>query len=184
MNKIIAYIRKDEWSPYVAGVGLGLVAILSMWLANQTLGASGAFESVVGALGKSLDVIGRQAPPSLINNSYWVNLMRPEISWEVWLILGTIVGGGIGALTSGTWKLRTMPDKQWTAVFGKSRVTRWVLAFLGAIVLEVGAGLANGCTSGLAISGGLQLAPSAFLFMAGMFAAGIPTALIIYGRRY
>ena len=184
MNKIIAYIRKDEWSPYVAGVGLGLVAILSMWLANQTLGASGAFESIVGALGKSLGMIGRQAPPSFINTSYWVNLMRPEIGWQVWLILGTILGGGIGALTSGTWKLRTMPDKQWTAVFGTSRVKRWVLAFLGAIVLEVGAGLANGCTSGLAISGGLQLAPSAFLFMAAMFAAGIPTALIIYGRRY
>jgi hypothetical protein len=184
MNKVIAYIRKDEWSPYIAGTGLGVVAILSMWLANQTLGASGAFESAFGAFGKALGWIGRQAPPSFINNSYWVNLMRPEIGWQVWLILGTILGGAIGALTSATWRLRTMPAKQWTEVFGTSRAKRWVLAFFGAIVLEVGAGLANGCTSGLAISGGLQLAPSAFLFMAGMFAAGIPTALIIYGRRY
>jgi len=184
MNKIIAYARKEEWSPYVAGAALGLVAILSMWLANQSLGASGAFESVVGALGKSLGLIGRQAPPSFINTSYWINQMRPEISWQVWMIVGTLLGGGLGALTAGTWKLRTMPDKQWTAIFGTSRVKRWVLGFLGAVVLEVSAGLANGCTSGLAISGGLQLAPSAFLFMAGMFAAGIPTALIIYGRRY
>jgi len=184
VNKFVAYLKKDEWSPYIAGILLGLVAVLSMWLAQQSLGASGAFESVVGALGKSLGLIGRQAPPSFINTSYWINQMRPEISWQVYLIVGTILGGGLGALTSGTWKLRTMPDKQWTAVFGSGRVKRWALAFLGAIVLEVGAGLANGCTSGLAISGGLQLAPSAFLFMAGMFAAGIPTALVIYGRRY
>jgi hypothetical protein len=30
----------------------------------------------------------------------------------------------------------------------------------------------------------MLLAPSAFIFIAGMFASGIATALIIYGRRY
>jgi hypothetical protein len=59
-----------------------------------------------------------------------------------------------------------------------------VLGFLGAIVLEYGAGIAGGCTSGLAISGGMLLAPAAFLFIAGMFASGIFTALIIYRNRY
>ena len=39
-------------------------------------------------------------------------------------------------------------------------------------------------TSGLAISGGMLLAPAAFLFIAGMFASGIVTALIIYGKKY
>jgi len=77
-----------------------------------------------------------------------------------------------------------MPEKQWTQTFGKSRVTRWVLVFFGAILLEYGVGLAGGCTSGLAIWGGLQLAPAAFLFMGGMFATGILTALIVYRKRY
>ena len=53
---------------------------------------------------------------------------------------------------------------------------RWGLAFIGAIILEYAAGIAGGCTSGLAISGGMLLAPAAFLFIAGMFASGIITA--------
>ena len=61
---------------------------------------------------------------------------------------------------------------------------RWLVLFLGAILLEYGAGIAGGCTSGLAISGGVQLTPSAFLFMGGMFASGIPIAMILYRRRY
>jgi len=56
--------------------------------------------------------------------------------------------------------------------------------FFGGILLEYGAGIAGGCTSGLAISGGVQLAPAAFLFIAGMFASGIITAMILYGKRY
>ena len=51
---------------------------------------------------------------------------------------------------------------------------------MGAIILEYAAGIAGGCTSGLAISGGMLLAPAAFLFIAGMFASGILTALIVY----
>jgi uncharacterized protein len=37
--------------------------------------------------------------------------------------------------------------------------------------LEYAAGIAGGCTSGLAISGGMLLAPAAFLFIMGMFAS-------------
>jgi len=51
-------------------------------------------------------------------------------------------------------------------------------------VLEYAAGIAGGCTSGLAISGGMLLVPAAFLFIAGMFGSGILTALIIYRNRY
>jgi hypothetical protein len=77
-----------------------------------------------------------------------------------------------------------MPDKQWSEAFGPSRAKRWGIAFLGGAVLQYAAGIAGGCTSGLAISGGMLLAPAAFLFIAGMFASGILTALIVYRARY
>jgi hypothetical protein len=76
------------------------------------------------------------------------------------------------------------PDEQWKRVFGPQVWKRWVLAFVGAIILEYAAGIAGGCTSGLAISGGMLLAPAAFLFIAGMFASGIVTTLLIYRSRY
>jgi hypothetical protein len=94
----------------------------------------------------------------------------------------------VGAATSGTlwWgkKGAANSDLQWKRVFGPQVWKRWVIAFFGAILLEFAAGIAGGCTSGLAISGGMLLAPAAFLFIAGMFASGILTALIVYRRSY
>jgi uncharacterized membrane protein YedE/YeeE len=90
----------------------------------------------------------------------------------------------MGALSSGTFKFRKMDDAQWKQAYGKQTWKRWLLLFLGGIVLEYAAGIAGGCTSGLAISGGMLLAPAAFLFIGGMFASGIVTALIVYGKKY
>ena len=177
MKAILDYIRREEWSPYVAGILLGLVGILTVWISNSLLGASGAFESLAGMIGKAV-------APGLFNNTYFNYVMPPGITWAVVLLFGIFIGGALGALSSGTWKLRAMDDMQWKRILGDKVWKRWLLLFIGAIILEYGAGIAGGCTSGLAISGGMLLAPAAFLFIAGMFASGILTALIIYRNRY
>jgi hypothetical protein len=177
MQTIVNYVRKEEWSPYVAGGLLGLVGVLAVALTHNLLGASGAFENLAGLLGKAV-------APKLFDNLYFNFIMPPGLTWQVMLLVGVFFGGLLGAVSAGTWKWRAMPDQQWTTVFGRSRWTRWGVAFFGAIVLEIGAGIAGGCTSGLAISGGMLLAPAAFLFIGGMFASGIVTALIVYRGRY
>lgn len=181
MKRILNYIRKDEWSPYTAGILLGIVGVLAVWLSNSLLGASGAFENLAGMIGKSL-------APDLFNNVYFNFIMPPEITWSVVLLVGIFFGGMLGAATSGTLKWgkkdAANSDEQWKNIFGQQIWKRWLLAFVGAIILEYAAGIAGGCTSGLAISGGMLLAPAAFLFIAGMFASGILTAVIIYRRRY
>ncbi len=184
MQQIIASIKREEWSPYLAGILLGLVAISIAVAATAfrdpaiALGASGAFESILGGLAQWV------WPDWVAKNLYFKAVRLPGLTWEVVMLFGLFIGGALGAISSRTWKLRWMPDKQWGEAFGQSRVTRWGLVFLGAILLEYGAGLAGGCTSGLAIWGGLQLAPAAFVFMGGMFATGIVTALVVYRRRY
>lgn len=56
MQQIIAYIKREEWSPYIAGILLGLMAISIAVAATAfhdpaiALGASGAFESILGGL--------------------------------------------------------------------------------------------------------------------------------------
>ena len=177
MKAIIKYIRKDEWSPYIAGIMLGLVGIATVWTANTTLGASGGFENIAAMLGKTL-------APALFDNVYFNFVMRPEITFPVILLVGIFFGGMLGALSSGTFKFRAMDDEQWKTAYGPQPWKRWLLLFVGAIILEYAAGIAGGCTSGLAISGGMLMAPSAFLFIGGMFASGIVTAKIIYGRKY
>jgi uncharacterized protein len=178
MNRLFKGFRNELWSPYVAGVLLGVVGVLAVWLADSLLGASGAFESVAGMLGKAL-------APQTFNVMYFNFIMPTGITWAVILLLGVIIGGAIGALTSRTWKIRwNTDDKQWKAIIGPQLWKRWVIAFFGAIILEYGAGIAGGCTSGLAISGGMLLAPAAFLFIAAMFASGILTTLLVYRRNW
>jgi len=181
MKWLVSYIRKEVWSPYVAGVLLGLVGIAAVWISNSLLGASGAFENLAGMIGKAV-------APKLFDNMYFNFIMPPGITIGVVLLAGVFFGGMLGASTSGTLKWGKKDalnsDNQWKRIFGAQTWKRWLLAFLGAIILEYAAGIAGGCTSGLAISGGMLLAPAAFLFIAGMFASGIVTALVIYRKNY
>jgi uncharacterized protein len=181
MKSFVNYMHKETWSPYVAGILLGIVGILAVLLSNALLGASGAFENVVGMIGKAI-------APDAFDNLYFNFIMPPGITYGVILLVGVFFGGMVGAATSGTLKWgkkdAANSDEQWKRIFGPQVWKRWVIAFFGAIVLEFAAGIAGGCTSGLAISGGMLLAPAAFLFIAGMFASGILTALIIYRRNY
>ncbi|HRJ57904.1 MAG TPA: YeeE/YedE thiosulfate transporter family protein [Anaerolineales bacterium] len=181
MKFILDYIRKDEWSPYVAGVLLGLVGIAAVWASDSLLGASGAFENIAGMIGKAV-------APAAFDNMYFNFIMPPGITYGVMLVVGIFFGGMIGAATSGTLKWgkkdSANSDEQWKRIFGAQTWKRWLIAFFGAIILEYAAGIAGGCTSGLAISGGMLLAPAAFIFIAGMFVGGIPTAWLIYGKRF
>ena len=91
-----------------------------------------------------------------------------------------ILGAFVSAIISGDFRWRLLPDKQWREVFGPSVAKRWMVVFFAAILLEYGAGIAGGCTSGLAISGGVTLAPSAFIFVGAAFFVGTPLAMFLY----
>ncbi len=177
MDYLKTQFRKELWSPYVAGALLGLVGVLAVALSDALLGASGAFENLAGMFGKAV-------APTLFDNLYFNFIMPPGITWGVVLLIGVFFGGMLGALSSRTFKFSVNADPQWRRIFGPQTWKRWLVAFIGAIILEYGAGIAGGCTSGLAISGGMLLAPAAFLFIAGMFVSGILTTLVVYRRRY
>lgn len=185
MKSLLNYLRKELWSPYIAGALLGVVGVLAVWLSDSLLGASGAFENIAGAIGKLV-------APVLFSNMYFTYIMPLDptygITYGLMMLIGLFFGGFAGAASSKTllWgkKGAANPDNQWKRIFGPQTWKRWVLAFVGAIILEYAAGIAGGCTSGLAISGGMLLAPAAFLFIMGMFISGIATALLVYRRRY
>ena len=177
MSWLTKQFQKDLWSPYVAGIVLGLVGICTVVFANKLLGASGGFENIAGAVGKAV-------APNAFNNTYFNFVMPAGITYAVVLLIGIFFGGTVGALSSRTFKIRTMDDEQWKTAYGPQLWKRWLLLFVGGIVVEYAAGIAGGCTSGLAISGGVVLAPASFIFIAGMFASGIVTAMVIYRKKY
>ncbi len=174
---MIQLLKQKEWSPYLAGALLGVVYIASIAVAGIIPGGSGAYENLAG-------MVAQVFAPALANNTYFKFVMPPGISWEVILLAGVVAGAFVSSWLSGSFKVAAVPDEQWRRIFGPAVWKRWLVAFAGGIILEIGAGIAGGCTSGLAMGGGLFLAPAAFLFMGGMFASGIPTAMLMYWRKY
>ncbi|MCC6995377.1 MAG: YeeE/YedE family protein [Deltaproteobacteria bacterium] len=167
------WLRQKLWSPYLAGALLGLVVAASEVVWGRPLGVAGAFDKLAAYPGRWL----------FPHSQYYRYVMAPAITWQVWLVIGLLGGAFASSAVSGEARARWLPDTQWQPRFAASRATRLMVAFVGAILVQFGAGIAGGCTSGLAISGGAALAPAAFLFMAGMFAGGIPTAWLLYRGR-
>ncbi len=171
-DRIRGAFARAAWSPYVAGAGLGVTTALTMILAQRPLAVSAAFDRLAAYAGRAI------APHS----AYYAAEMRPAITWHVWLVVGLFLGALGSALASRTFRWRRVPDTQWADAFGSGVLVRALVAFVGAFLVQFGAGIAGGCTSGLAISGGTVMAPGAYLFMIGMFAGGIPTAWLVYRR--
>lgn len=165
-------LRRKEWSPYVCGALLGVVAATSMAVFGHRLSGGGAYQQLAAPVGRAL----------VKDSVYFHHVLVGAGQWELVALLGGLAGAFASARLSGTFRVRTMPDAEWVRAFGASTKRRWMVGFLGAALTELASGIAGGCTASLAISGGAALAPGAFAFMAAMFLGGVPTAWLVSRR--
>lgn len=170
-------MKKKTWSPWATGVLIGITATASYLLADKTIGSSGGIESIDSMLANVLHL-------SWANSMYFKYQMPPVISFQIVLFIGMLLGAFTSSIWSKDFKFRMMPDQQWIQKFGPSKAKRWFMIFIGGIILEFSAGIAGGCTSGLAISGTMQLSPAGLIFIGGLFVTGIITTKLLYGRDY
>src|SRR5258707_724688 len=180
MKWLLKQLRKDLWTPEIAGIGLGLVFIFPLWLAHRSPGASGTFFSIAAIIGKPLTA----GDPS---NQFFASTYAPitqGITWQAYLLIGIFLGALASVLIAGKFKWTLIPPEQWRDIYGSSVAKRWTIAFLGGIILQIGAGIAGGCTSGLALAGGVQLSPAAFIFIPGIFLSGAIAQLLVYREKY
>jgi hypothetical protein len=172
----------SRWSPYLVGVGIGVLSWITFGLMGKALGTSTTFVNAAGA------VEGLVAPAHVEANEYFARHIvstpekaRPIVDWQFALVAMLAVGAFIAARLAGSAFREHVPGL-WAWRFGDSRELRYGAAFVGGAILLFGARLADGCTSGHGISGGLQLAVSSWVFLGAMFATGIATAFLMYGR--
>jgi len=166
--------HKDKpLSPYLAGGLSGLVLIASVWIAGKYFGASTTFVRSAGMIENLF------APEHVAQNAYFLK-EAPLVDWQWMFVLGIIIGSLIAALTTGSFRLRAVPD-MWQGRFGSGRASRAGAAFLGGVVAMFGARLAGGCPSGHGLSGSLQLAVSGLVALVCFFLAGVVMARLIYG---
>jgi hypothetical protein len=137
---------------------------------GHRLSGGGAYQQIAAPVGRFV----------ASSSVYWTRVIAGAARWELAALTGAIIGAFAAARASKTFRVRKMPDSQWSQVFGTSVAKRWFIGFLGAALTEFASGIAGGCTASLAVSGGAALAPGAFAFMVGMFAGGIPVASWIY----
>lgn len=174
-------LRRPRWSPYLVGAGIGVLSWITFAVMGQALGTSTSFPRVAGALESLV------AGDHVAANSYYQKLLgteeapKPLFDWQLMLVVALFFGALIAARLGGE-KFRETVPALWKWRFGESKRLRYGMAFAGGVLLLFGARLADGCTSGHAISGGLQLAVSSWVFTATMFATGIVTALALFGK--
>jgi uncharacterized membrane protein YedE/YeeE len=165
---------KPYINPYLAGALLGLVLFLAFFITGNGLGASGGLNRMVVY---AQNII---APEHIDHVPYLLKMAggstNPLDSWIVYLTVGTLLGGLISGLFGRRMKIETNKGPR------ISNKTRWMMAFLGGILMGYGARLARGCTSGQALSGGAVLSVGSWAFMFAVFAGAY--ALAYFLRRF
>lgn len=159
---------KPYVNPYFAAILLGIVLFLAFFITGSGLGAS-------GGLNRLLVVVQDFVAPEHVDNiPYLIDMAggdkNPLDSWVVFLTIGTIVGGFVSGWRNNRFKIETVKGPQ------ISRETRWMMAFLGGILMGYGARLARGCTSGQALSGGAVLSVGSWAFTIAVFVGAYAVA--------
>lgn len=150
----------------VAGIALGMVLLASFIVAGRGIGASGAFAATAGPVAAAI------APGTIESQGALADRLAVRFEpWNDWIVLellGVIVGAAISARQAGRWRTATN-DRS------RGRLSR---AVAGGALMGLGARLAWGCTSGLALSGGALLSTGAWLFIPLAFGTAIAVALL------
>jgi uncharacterized membrane protein YedE/YeeE len=169
-------LTSKAWSPYAAGIIIGLLQIPAFLLIETALGTSSSYVTVGGLVASWVD-------PSIVNIDYVAKhlALTGKNWWQVALVTGIAIGAFVSMKLSGA--LREPISPIWMRALGSgSPRRRYAVAFAAGFIMLFGARLADGCTSGHGLSGTAQLAVGSLVAVAAMFAGGMATALTLLRR--
>ena len=118
------------WNPYLAGVALGLVLLASIAIMGVGLGASGA------SLRLGVAALGAVAPGVVESSPGLARAWNHGHPFDFWLsfeVLGVVLGGFVGAYTSGRLKAETLRGP----TFPKGK--RLLYALAGGVIMGAAA---------------------------------------------
>ncbi|MDP8225782.1 MAG: YeeE/YedE thiosulfate transporter family protein [Candidatus Lernaella stagnicola] len=164
--------QKPYLNPYLAGILLGLVILLSFFLSGRGLGASGGVSTIIASGVHAVAPTFAEAHPYF--GKYFDKATDGHANaWKVFLFFGVLVGGFLSGIFSG----RVRKDlERGPNISARSRL---LLAFVGGIVMGFGARLARGCASGQGLSGAAVFASGSWLFLLALFAGAFAAAYFV-----
>lgn len=160
------------WNPYICGIGLGLVLLLTFVVMGRGIGASGAITSVVATSVSAVSTSHAQA------NTFYQGYLgdgsvSPLKDWLVFEVLGVLIGGFFSGILAGRTRKKVEKGPN------ISSSNRFKMAFLGGIIMAFGTKLARGCTSGQALTGGALMNVGSWLFMISLFVGAYAMAWFV-----
>lgn len=181
VKPVLCLLKDQRWSPYLVGTLLGILSWVTFAAMNKALGTSTTMVRAAGGVERLV------APEHVEQSAYFSKYLgtadapKPMIEWQFALVIFLAVGAYIAARLTGPVKGEMIPSV-WSQRFGNSTPIRMIAALMGGVILIIGARMAGGCTSGHGLSGGMQLSTSGWIFLAAMFASGVPTAFLLYSK--
>ena len=154
-------------NPYLAGIGLGMTLLASFLVLGAGLGASSGLARIAACMELCL------AKTHTLSSEYFGKWGQNPIQYYlVFMLAGTFIGGLCSALLANRMKLQIERGKQ------SSIRLRSAFALIGGILVGFASRLAQGCTSGQALSGTALLLTGSFVFLVCIFVGGYATALL------
>ena len=157
---------------WVGGLLLGMVQILAV-VGNKPLGVSTQFVVVDSMAIHSVAEDYAKEHPLISKEKY------TKLGYGFWLDVGLVCGALLAAILTGSFKIRKS-TQWWQVNHGGKLGKRFLVGFVGGILILLGARLAHGCTSGAFASGWAQLSLSAVPFTVTLFGFGMLTARLAY----
>lgn len=163
--------EKPYLNPYLGGIGIGVILFSGFFLAGKGLGASGALTRLMTF------AMGTVAPEYTSGIDYLSKYLNspngPLYNWLFFMFIGIMLGGLFAGFRGNRMSLKMYKGPNTTIQ------RRVVTAFIGGVLVAIGARLAGGCTSGLALTGASILGVSGWVFFLSVFAAGLATAFVV-----
>jgi len=158
-------------NPYLGGIGIGVILFSVFFLAGKGLGASGALTRLFTY------AMDKVAPEYLNGIDYLAKYMHsdggPLYHWLFFMFIGIVIGAFLAGIRGNRMKPEILKGPNTTTQ------RRIITAFTGGLLVALGARLAGGCTSGLALTGASILGVAGWVFFLSVFAAGLITAFVV-----
>jgi len=152
-------------NPYLAGIGLGLTLLASFLVLGAGLGASSGLARVAAYAGLCI------TRAHTLSSEYFGKWgQNPLKYYLVFMLVGIFLGGLCSALLANRIKLQIERGRQ------SSVHLRTAFALIGGILVGFASRLAQGCTSGQALSGTALLLTGSFVFLICIFVGGYAAA--------
>lgn len=188
------FIKTQKWIG--AAALLGMVFFLAVLLVKP-IGVSTQFSVLSGIVHSAIapDLIAEDAEREsgyVSTNAYYdkgggklaadiKNPLKYDFIFVLSIVLGAYMAHLLGKKRNGS-----LPEaglgKETCPIAEKGPWLRYLPSFIGGFILLYGARMADGCTSGHMMSGMMQGSVSGYLFAAAVFAAAIPTAVMVHRK--